>query len=268
MFPDNVIASTDGVKSSNFAYIPLSAANNMLFKEGVSHPVLDDYKSLIGKTVSLDFYDYDTLSHQTLNWCISNIVYEDETSNYFYSRLGNVLFTYTSLPVFEYPSLFISFGHSRFACKDYLNLLTSNREFKELTFTIKEQKSESWKPNITNQNINSILSSYQLVGVPIYICLIFYIFVAILFSIIFILLFYKLYYKICLMANFVIFSIIIFYFLLDLYCLISGSFVMTIASLSVVVSCVFALSVFSVFKLCRNKLFQSSSRMGVDVFKI
>lgn len=270
MFPRSVISSTDGEISSNFAYIPISYANSILRKMGVQKPSLDDYNNLLGSTIHIEFYDKAKNESTILNWCIANIIFENAVYEYFASKFGHVIFSYTNLPVYEYPSVAISFGHSRFACKDYLQRLTNGKYFnyENLLFSVVNGKSNFPNDYVTNENINDLIYTFYKGGNSINFCLAFYLFFVAIFLVFFILL--QRHAAISFINSFFVssLSIFAFYLALGLYCSINGSFVITFCSLFVVVSYIFALFAIIVSILLRKKICNGLYRVAIDEYKI
>lgn len=104
-----------GQDASNFCSIPISWASTLLKKEGLGTNDLNNYQTLLGKTITLRYRNPKDTSIQRLKWTISNIFYEDDVFENMYAAYGWFIPCYTSLPSFDYPSIVIEFGVSTFS---------------------------------------------------------------------------------------------------------------------------------------------------------
>lgn len=181
LLSNTVTNSTNGIQSTNFFYIPVSSADRILKKRGVDSPSLDDYSTLLGQTVEVNFVDKNTGQVQTMNWCIANIYEEDEQYDFYVSRFGYPLFCYLGLPSFIYPSLSIDFGHSQYMCKTYLSNLFEDKYVPQATASYSVSPGIDGKTSINSQNISSILTDFSS-GYSTFLCTIAYIIVIALFS--------------------------------------------------------------------------------------
>lgn len=101
-----------GQDASNFCSIPISWATSLLNKDGLD---INDYRALLGQTITITYKNIKSSTVQNLKWTISNIFLEDEVFEKMYSAYGWFIPCYTSLPSFEDPSVVIDFGVSTFS---------------------------------------------------------------------------------------------------------------------------------------------------------
>lgn len=161
MFEGKATTSVDGTDSENFCFIPQNAANYFLSKQGILNPTVVDYKSLLGRTISITFVDKQHNISKELLWCIGNIIFEDEEYTYFSSRYGLSIFTYTSLPSYRYASLSFDLGHSPFAIKDFLSKFLNQYNFDLNKFCCTLSNKMPDDLIINDNNIESALSSFN-----------------------------------------------------------------------------------------------------------
>lgn len=157
MFDANVIAGNDDVKYSNFCYIPESSAKRILINKGIQDPTMDDYRSLLGNPVSIDYFDEN--GHQSLSWIAANIFYEDSNYDFYKDVIGFFIpCYYLNLPSFSSPSVAIGFGRSMFLCDEQIkNLLNLKNNFGDQNYFL----SDSDHSLVNNFNYLSLLDAYE-----------------------------------------------------------------------------------------------------------
>lgn len=126
IFDGNVTTSSDGIDTTNFCYISKSSAERMLWNDGIDYPSLEDFKSLTGRSIAVNYTSPS--GSENLYWTISNIFYEDDTYIYYKNIIGDFIpCFYLNLPTYSYPSIAIGFGYSSFSCSEqienYLDLV-------------------------------------------------------------------------------------------------------------------------------------------------
>lgn len=177
MFDKNVLTPNDGKEISNFCFISIDCANKILKNRSAKEPIQkSQYESLLGETVEVQFFNKKEGTSNILNWTIANIVLDDEYMSKYHTLSNNILFSYTLLPSFAYPSIVFEFGHSAFACRYYLELFSKEPIMSLGVFSIGTSLPNSSDNLVNSSNVSLMYNQFKTGGIDFEICLLAWVF--------------------------------------------------------------------------------------------
>ena len=182
MFSYQIVNSSAGVKN-NFFYLPESAARSILVNKGISDPDLEDFRTLLGSTVPIYFQYKEINETIKVDWCVANIIFEDDVFSKFSERFGDFLACNTRLPSYMLPCISLDFGHSSFAISNFLKRINDYFDFSSGRYSYSVINVNDSLVN--NDNINEMISSFYSDGISISVVIILEVLVALFFAIIF-----------------------------------------------------------------------------------
>ena len=158
IFEKNRLAITTGC--TNFFFIPQSIADEILFREGIAEPTIDDYETLIGRPFEFKYENYVNGEQSILKWSLANIFVENDLYNEANANFGPFVVCYLGLPNYVGGSMSLTMRKSVFSNRWYLDKLNESCPQTDYVYRLNLRTTEGLSSSEVNDSFLNLYSQY------------------------------------------------------------------------------------------------------------